>query len=47
MYGGTFNDTKKAMCRMLHGYEQEFGDIQGLLAKKHLRQFRLKSDDPV
>ena len=47
MYGGTFNDPKKAMCKMRHRYEQKFGYIQGLLAKTNLLQFPLNIDDPI
>ena len=34
MYGVTFNDNLKVMRKTCHGYEQEFGDIQGLSGKQ-------------
>ena len=36
MHGGTFNNPKKATWQMFHGYEQEIGDIWGLLAQHDL-----------
>ena len=33
MYGGTFNNPKKAMRQTCNGYEQEFVDIRGLPAQ--------------
>ena len=35
MYGRTSNDPKKDTWQMRHGYEQEFGDIRGLLAQNN------------
>ena len=33
MYGGTYNGPKKYTQTMRHGYEQKFGDKQGLPAQ--------------
>ena len=35
MHGVTFNNPKTITGKMLHGYEQEFGDIRGLSAQNN------------
>ena len=35
MYVGMYNDTQKSTWQMCHAYEQEFGDMQGLLAQNN------------
>ena len=39
MYEGMFNDSQKSIRQKCHTYEQEFGDILGLLAQKDFLYF--------